>query len=306
MLALLMGDGMFVSALKRVWRSVATVITVAICSACSVSPVSEDVVPEDVRAFVAQVEAAAIAEDVEALRALFHPLAEEAVTDEAFSTITDILPNEGALATRWVSFSDQPISGEESVDNLIYIVRELRFSGGEVIVVQHRMTRVETGLRLLYLRVTPITSEQAASQTFSLRGASTTQYVVFAFLVGLPALSLLTIIAIWLTPRLKLRVLWTVFCLIGFGELHYNWTAGGFSLGMLEATSNGVKFNFIQIVLLSAGFVKAGFYAPWIVKLSLPVGVVAYWCARILGRLPRHPPSAPIAPEITPPASPPS
>ncbi|MGD2131429.1 MAG: hypothetical protein PVI23_01465 [Maricaulaceae bacterium] len=261
----------------------ACAIAAAFLSACSISETIENMVPDDVKAFVAEVEPLVLSADP-AMANFMTPDAAATITDEFLTAHSEYLPADLAVIdSKWLGYRFSTTTTTTGSSTWIEIFRELKLSDGAC-VLTYRLVRTDDTLELLYFNVACLTSEQIAAQQFSLRDKSLAHYVVFGFLIALPVLSLATIGAVWTTRRLKRRILWSLFCLLGIGALLFNWSTGEFGSSIIVANPNGYTLNLAQFQLLSASAAKAP-YGPWIFTISFPIGAFLFWIQKARGRL---------------------
>lgn len=112
------------------------------------------------------------------------------------------------------------------------------------------------------------------------------------FLVACIAVPLLIIVtvAVCLFSRVRLRWLWIIFILVGFGQFQLNWSTGE------------TGFQPISFVLLGAAFFRAGLYAPIILKVGVPVAAILFLLLRRWLPRKHEPPDLPTA-TATPPST---
>ena len=84
------------------------------------------------------------------------------------------------------------------------------------------------------------------------------------------AFSLGVAIAVARTRQMPKRWRWVVLALIGVCQFSLNWSSGAW------------EFRALQFQLLSAGFLKSGPFAPWILSFALPLGA-ALSLRRLMG-----------------------
>ena len=84
------------------------------------------------------------------------------------------------------------------------------------------------------------------------------------------AISICTIIFIVLAliicikTRLKNKWIWTIFILLGFIKISFNWATGTFD------------YQIISLQLLGIGLTKFHPYGPWFLSTSIPVGAIIF------------------------------
>jgi hypothetical protein len=245
----------------------------------------ESFVPDDVEEVVRENERLVMAGDAAGLRAAMIPEAAATVTDEVMAQIATIFPaGEAPKETRWLGYmSTSSASTTTGSTKLTEVVRQLDFEGSSVVVSQ-RLTLTDDGLRLLHVNFTLLTPEEVAAGEFSLEGKSLTHYVVLAGVAAVLLFSIVSVFAVWRPPALKRRILWTLFCLIGVGTLHFNWATGELTSGLIERTADTFRINFLQVHVLSAAAEKVG-AGPWIITLAFPLGAVLFWIQKARRRL---------------------
>lgn len=96
--------------------------------------------------------------------------------------------------------------------------------------------------------------------SFRIVGRPFAAYLWLACTLIAAAFSLGVAIAVARTRRMPKRWRWVVLALIGVGQFSLNWSTGGW------------EFRALQFQLLSAGFLKSGPFAPWILSFALPLG----------------------------------
>jgi len=103
---------------------------------------------------------------------------------------------------------------------------------------------------------------------FTLRNKPIKHYL---FLLGGIAILLFIVFTLILcirTPMAKRKWLWIIFILFGFCTIGLNWTTGK------------MFTQLISIRLFGVGALTASPYAPWIIKLSIPVGAIQFLIMR--------------------------
>ena len=121
--------------------------------------------------------------------------------------------------------------------------------------------------RVVGVNVTPIARSLKEINSFTLSGKSPGHYVVLAMALAVPAFIVWTIV-LCIRTRMGRKWLWIVFILIGATSLSLNWTTGQ------------TGFQLISFHIPGAGISKLGLYAPWVVKVSFPLGAVIFLVRR--------------------------
>jgi hypothetical protein len=131
-------------------------------------------------------------------------------------------------------------------------------------VVASVATKAKNGqLSIIGLHVYPESESLESQNKFRLSGKSALQYGVLVYAI---AVALFTLVALVICARTKMKRgkwLWIVFILFGLGRFTVNWTTGQWGFVILHAQ------------LFSAG-AQAGFFGPWILSVSLPIGAVLF------------------------------
>lgn len=113
------------------------------------------------------------------------------------------------------------------------------------------------------LSVTPIDRPLEETTHFTLRDKTAVHYLWLVLTILALVISLAT--AVWIGSRRAMprRWRWVLASLIGLGGFSLNWTTGETAIRL------------ISLHLGSAGVVRAGEAAPWILTFALPVGAIA-------------------------------
>lgn len=121
--------------------------------------------------------------------------------------------------------------------------------------------------KVFSVSVNPIPKSLGELNAFTLAGKSIRHYVLFSLALIIPVFIIWTII---LCARTKIRKkwLWIIFILIGITSLNLNWTTGQ------------MGFQPIAFEIPGVGMVKMGLYAPWILKVSFPLGAILFLIKR--------------------------
>jgi hypothetical protein len=110
----------------------------------------------------------------------------------------------------------------------------------------------------------PVKHIAAEANAFDAPGKPSTHYS-FLMLMGLiELLSVFALVRCILTPDIERKWLWIIFILIGAGKVTLNWTTGEYS------------YSLLSLQFLSAGFVRANYFSPWLFTASLPLGALVF------------------------------
>ena len=116
--------------------------------------------------------------------------------------------------------------------------------------------------------VTPFASRPGAEHDFTLWDKSPLHWLWLLLCLAMPLVSLAAVVSIWRGPRIRLRPLWTVGCLLGFVSFTMNWTTG-------QTMVAPISFQ-----VLSAAVGGPGPYAPWFLTFSIPIFAMLYFALR--------------------------
>ena len=118
------------------------------------------------------------------------------------------------------------------------------------------------------VNVNPIHDSLENINKFTFKGKSPIHFIFFVLVGFLPLFVIFTFVVCIRTPMKKRKWLWAIFMLLGFVKFSINWT------------SAAININPLSFQLLGAGFVSAGKFAPWIMTISIPLGVLIFWIRR--------------------------
>jgi hypothetical protein len=142
------------------------------------------------------------------------------------------------------------------------------WAGVRIQVAEENGSRVVEGVQAESLPHS-VSETYAFSVGWSLGGA-----LFLTVALGIVGFVLWTVAAV-LRSGMPRRWLWAAIALVGVGAVTFDWTTGAMTLELL------------RVQLLSAGLMKSGVAAPWLVILSVPVGAViaserlANWSRRL-------------------------
>lgn len=110
-----------------------------------------------------------------------------------------------------------------------------------------------------FIRV--LTPQEAGGKPFSLRGQSPLHYTVLAFLGFSVALMIAAIVATIIARNFRRKWLWCLVSLVTVSGLKLDWDTGALTIPA-------------KIGLVSAGVIRLGPSAPWIVVAGFPAGAM--------------------------------
>jgi len=171
--------------------------------------------------------------------------------------IVDILRNERFDTVRVIGAQTNNVNGVRHV-NLTY---ELHSSSSWFLA---NVASVDTAATWFVEGVSARTIAQPleVAAAFSFTGKSVRHYLWFVATVLCAVVSLGSALFIATRRRMPKRWRWVLLSLLGVGAFRLNWTTGVIDVGLL------------QVQLASAGFVRAGVAAPWILSFAVPLGAL--------------------------------
>lgn len=147
--------------------------------------------------------------------------------------------------------------------NLTY---EFRFEDKFLLINVAR--KMQDGVETIVgFRVQPLTASLEAQNRFTLPDKSALQYGVLAAAIGAAIFTLVALIVCIRTKMARRKWLWILFILFGFGKIIVNWTTGQWD------------FTILSVQLFSAS-AAAGYFGPWVVSVSLPIGAAVFLSRR--------------------------
>ena len=194
-----------------------------------------------------------------------HPSAKSQLTEEKFNEIYNYLPTENLLGKKIIGSQTSKINDEWSG----LFTFEYSFENSKWLLAQASVSKQNGSLSVtsFYFQVTDKSLKEV--YRFTLRGKQVKHYLILLLAIINPLISIFTLIVCIRTPKMKRKVLWCILILLGIMILKINWTTGELSL------------NPLYFSLLSAG-VTTSPYSPWIISISLPIGVIAFWIKRLI------------------------
>lgn len=171
--------------------------------------------------------------------------------------IADLLRNQRFDTIRVVGASTNTVNGVRHV-NLTY---ELHSSFSWFLA---KVASIDTAGTWFVEGVSARTIAQPVevAARFSLAGKSLMHYLWLLLTAACAAVSLGSAIFIATRRRMPNRWRWVLLSLLGVGAFRLNWATGAIDVGLLRGQ------------LASAGFLRAGPVAPWILSFAVPVGAL--------------------------------
>lgn len=110
-----------------------------------------------------------------------------------------------------------------------------------------------------------IPAELKKLNAFTLAGRSATHYVVLLLTVAIAVFSLGTAVFIATRRTFPKRWRWVLAAVVGVASLKMNWTTGEMATDLFHMR------------LFGASVSKGGYFAPWILSFSFPLGAIMAW-----------------------------
>lgn len=118
------------------------------------------------------------------------------------------------------------------------------------------------------MHVTLLPQSVEELNAFRLKGKSPLHYIALALAILMPLFTLGTAFVAGFSYIPRLKWLWIIFILFGFGQFNLNWTTG--QTGFVP-----LAFEF-----LGAMYAQPGFAGPVIISFGIPVGAILFWMRR--------------------------
>jgi len=118
------------------------------------------------------------------------------------------------------------------------------------------------------VRATPMSGPLQELNRFTVVGKPTGNYLFLAVTIAMPLFIIYALVACVRTRGLRRKWLWIIFILLGVGVFVLNWTTGRLAI------------NPLYVQILGAGFTRSGFYGPWHLAVSIPVGAIVFLLRR--------------------------
>lgn len=234
---------------------------------------------------------ALLAKDEDRLRAMVHPVAQDAFTSETIEQIFTYLPDAPdaqryLMQSHWNSFTTP---GEETTQSFDTVFRlDFDTSGGAV-------SRGEFFEIQLFargdepLQVTRVNIVPTPEPVYDGLAEWPVSFWIAVILAPLTALfCIAAIVAVWRTKQLKRRVLWTLFILlIGYPVFAFTTTTGDWMLWSpgIQGSDGFVRLNIFNFKVLSAAWIQDMFTGHHVIQVAMPIGAVLFFIQKARGKL---------------------
>ncbi len=235
---------------------------------------------------------ALIANEEDAVRELIHSDLQSYFNSDdiqrVFEQVPDQQPQSLTLAAVSVQTSDIALlGGSQTITNMTYVAT---YDADTVGIGRASITiRTQQGSDdrdwLIFLNFTDTTINVNAEPTIMTP-------VVTGLAIGLAAFTAISLLAAIFTPRLKRRILWSVFiALVGSPVFSFVIPGETWQFVGPGVITNGsmVKLQLFEIRLFSASYLVNAISGFTQIELAVPVGAILFWAQRLRGKLSRKP-----------------
>jgi hypothetical protein len=238
-------------------------VGVAILAACSPEDWIKTIAPpeqqEIVRHYIEQLRS----RDFNSLKNAADPSIAADFGDETLKKMADLIPAGEPTSVKLVGANQFSSKAVGTTRDLGY---EYQFGEQFILIQVNRKIKDGTDT-IIGFRVRPLRESLEKQDEFTLSGKSALQYGVLAAAILALVFSLYALIVCIRTKHLRRKWLWILFILFGLGKLSVNWATGQWVVNLLFAQ------------LFSAG-ATAGYFSPWIISVSLPIGAAVFLSRR--------------------------
>jgi len=235
-------------------------------SSCSYEKMLEKFTPKEEAQYAENFLESVRGNNYEEVYKQLHPDAKSQLTEEKFNEIYNYLPSENLLGKKIIGSQTSKTNDEWSG----LFTFEYSFENSKWLLAQASVSKQNDSLSItsFYFQVTEKSLREV--NKFTLRGKQLKHYLILLLAILNPLISIFTLIVCIRTPKMKRKVLWCILILIGIMILKINWTTGE------------LNFNPLYLSLLSAGATASSPYSPWVITISIPLGVIAFWIKRLI------------------------
>ncbi len=280
-------------------RAILVVLAAVLLSACSgewISNSAEQLMDDETRELSERILEAVQANDDEALFQEFDGRYPRADFDAAIGSVYAELPDGQPVEARLVGYQRHSSTNGSQSTRTTQSQYLLETDNDVALVTIRLIAENDAPLTLQYFNATRIDPAAYSSpETLTLP-----HYIFGAGLILNPLFIIATIIFMFRLKRVKRRIIWTIFLLIGcYPVFSANWSTGEWMLSSpgITQTANGATFNFIAFTLLGAGFIRTSEISPWMLQLAVPLGALIFWIKYATTGITRKPPKdAPVQP----------
>lgn len=270
-------------------------VLLLICAAiglgsCSRSGLYERFIAEDLRNDVQEVVTAIEHRDTDRLVQAFGPQAETEAFRARLEAFYPEMPpgdwvSEPSVAGAHRNWSQTMGQDERNTQSVVLTTETLDSS------IRIDLIFYKTGDAPWYLQNMNVYEFEAHSGIFGLSVSDLSPGRSLALALALTSFGLITFtfIASFFFKKLKRRILWPLFILVGYPQFVFNWTTEAWTLTSptLRVTENGFNLNVFNISIFGAGFVDNSPVEPALLSIGLPIGALLFWWRVSRGGPPR-------------------
>lgn len=200
--------------------------------------------------------------DADAIMAVMDPAYRTSATRESIGKLANYLPNEKSRNTELISWTEVQSQGS----TLYSLNYELEFPH-KWVLLNVVVKKTAAGEELWGFHVYPETQSLEKLNAFTFKSKPLTNYIVFALMIAVPLFIVISVVTAFRTPMSKLKWLWILGMLFGFGQISLNWTTSTLSFTPAAFQLLGAAYSQIQ-------------FGPAILQVGIPVVAVMFWFRR--------------------------
>ena len=234
-----------------------------ILSACDQEAAFETLVPKEESALAKELIAKLAAKDFSAVEFRLDSKVRTPDVREKLEQMVRILPTGELKSVRTVGAYTTKSSTSTTYD----LTYEYEYADGWV-VANAVLERRDGKVTLQSIHFSQTKESLATLNHFTFEGKGIAHYFVFALSIFIPLFIVYTLVLCSRTKIPKHKWLWLLFVAVGFVQFQFNWIDGTWGVQPLS------------LLLLGAGFTKAGPVAPLIFGLAFPLGAVVFLAKR--------------------------
>lgn len=236
-------------------------------SACSTEDWNEKLSTPEERALSLQALKAIQAGNFGSLDAMSRPELREEITPEIFDQVHGMIPP-GEPKLQTVN------AQSNTVDGVTTTLKSFNYemgSGYRWAMVQMTLQTSPGKTTLAGFRAYPMAQSPVAAEAFTFEGKGALHYFWLLAMAAALVTTITGIVMVIRTPDVRRKWLWVIGCLFSFVTFSLNWTTGAIGI---------TPFHFL---LLGAGGMQAGPFAPWTFHFAIPVVAVVFLIRKAIG-----------------------
>ena len=240
---------------------------------CSLQEFQESLLDDEVKAELERLNEALLSGDTDYINSKFHPSVLSQIKDGDLENALSFVPKGDLVKIEIATVKFTKVDMFSGYSSVTYNVSyALEFKDRWALFIYTLIDEGE-GLKLVGFHINQSDISYKEAHAFTLKGKSFLHYgVLFWALVVLGGI-IWTLIKAFQEKNFKRKALWLIFIAIGVGGFSLNWTTGAWA------------FQTLNVSLLGAGYMAAGYYSPIILKVSFPLGAALFWIFKKQGKL---------------------